>query len=171
MILVPRLVAGGEEGLVGQAFLGHRTTEKDEEEEDVSCEVDNVMEDMDDMNGAEGELTEDQATGVSGSGKVPVDKKEMKLERERRRLENAVRKLTINKEKSIDHKGDLENSAQLLNDARRINDKSNVHISDLDALKARILSSTNIDEVLKSVRSCPELQMKISDNEQSKIFE
>ena len=67
------------------------------------------------MNGAEGEVTKDlatedlatgdqatgdQATGVSGSGNVPVvDKKEMKLER----LENAVRKLTINKEKSIDH--------------------------------------------------------------------
>ena len=98
-------------------------------------------------------------------------KKESKLDKERMRLENAVRKLTLNPDKKVDHESDLKESAQLLNEARNMLDNTNIETVDLDAFKASLLASRNIQEVLQSLKSCPQLQLKISSLEQSKLLE
>ena len=99
------------------------------------------------------------------------EKKNLKLETEKRRLEDAVRKLTLNPEEEVDHKRDLMKSAQLLNEARISFDQSDIETIDFNAFKSQLLSSSNIQDVLKSLKNCPEIQVKITDLEQSKLLE
>ena len=100
-----------------------------------------------------------------------IDKKDLKLENERRKLEKAVQKLTLNKTEEIDHQKDLEDSAKLLNAARSTFDRTDVEIENFSSLRAKLASSRNIQDILGTIRSCPELQFTLSEMEQSKILE
>ena len=100
-----------------------------------------------------------------------TEKKDSKLENERKKLEKAVQNLTLNKTEVIDHKKDLEDSAKLLNAARNSFDRTDVEINDFGSLKAKLASSRNIKDILGTIRSCPELQLSLSEMEQSKILE
>ena len=96
--------------------------------------------------------------------------KQTKLEREQLRIEKAVKNLTLDSNHQVDHKSDLKNCAKLLNGVRTGFNHLNVE-TNLDDLKSQIKASESVDEVLNTCRSFPEIRIKMSDLEQSKILE
>ena len=126
--------------------------------------------DMEEEQGSIGSIDEKEFRERKAE-ELQKEKKSLKLETEKRRLEDAVGKLTLNPEEEVDHKRDLMKSAQLLNDARISFDNSDIETIDFNAFKSQLLSSSNIQDVLKSLKNCPEIQVKITDLEQSKLLE
>ena len=98
-------------------------------------------------------------------------KKESKLNNERRRLENAVKKLTLDPKEKVDHHIELGKSAELLNATRNKSDSSGIETVDFVALKSNLLSTKNTQEILKSLKLCPQIQVQLADLEQSKLLE
>ena len=98
-------------------------------------------------------------------------KRDVKLENERRRMENAVEKLTLNPDKKVDHRGNLAQSAKILNESRKSNGGGDIETFDFVSFKSSLLASQNIEQVLRSLKTCPQLQFKITNLEQSKLLE
>ena len=106
------------------------------------------------------------------TSKEEESEKQRKLKREQMKLERAVQKLTIDPSHQVDHEAELRTSAKLLNRIRLGVDKDlDVEITDMQSLRSQIVASDNVDEVLKTLRNFPEIQIKISKLEQSKILE
>ena len=98
-------------------------------------------------------------------------KRGLKLESEKEKLVKAVSKLTLNPHHKTDHRSDLVNSAKLLNDARNKLDDNDIEDVDLERFKSNIRGARNIPEVLQSLKAFPQLQIQISELEQSKLLE
>ena len=91
------------------------------------------------------------------------------LESEQLKLEQSVKKLTIDNKNKVDHREALDNAAKNLNVARRtVAEKDGVN---LENLKARISSSSTTEEFLKIVSRSTEIQRIITNIEHSKILE
>ena len=91
------------------------------------------------------------------------------LESEQVKLEEAVKKLTINNRNKVDHREALADAAKNLNVARKtVAEEDEVN---LEHLKARVSSSSTPEEFLKIVSRSIELQRIITNIEHSKILE
>ena len=103
--------------------------------------------------------------------KTLEERKISHLENEERKLVDAVKKLTLNREDVIDHREALNEAAKHLNEVRGCLGETDLQNIDLDAFKSKIYASKTANELVLIINSCTELQQKISSLEQSKILE
>ena len=98
-------------------------------------------------------------------------KRDLKLESEKEKLASAVRKLTLNPYRKVDHEGDLINSAKILNHARNKLGSADLETVAFERFKANIMEAKDTEDVLLSLKAFPELQIQMSELEQSKLLE
>ena len=98
-------------------------------------------------------------------------KKDDKLNVERVKLVNAVKKLTVRKEDVIDHQKALFETAQVLNSRRKNLEDLDLDDINLEDLKAKIDASENFEELLLILNGSSLIQKKLSMIVQSRILE
>ena len=97
------------------------------------------------------------------------DKKEMILSAARKKLESAVKKLTINDENPVNHKQALLDTVKLLNKKRMKSE--DVDWSEMKILKRKIDASTSVDDLILVLTGSPLIKDKLSSVAHSKILE
>ena len=99
-------------------------------------------------------------------------KKAIRLEGERRKLEQAVKKLTLLDNKNeVDHQEALANTAQSLNHVRNAVEDLDLSEVELNNLKLKISVTEDPEEMIQILRSNSKLKMMISDIDHSSILE
>ena len=98
-------------------------------------------------------------------------RKEAQLNVERIKMENAVKKLTLNKDDAVDHKKVLIETAKVL-ESRRMN-VENLDLGDLnfENIKAKVDASKNCEELILALNSSSLIQKRLSELIQSKLLE
>ena len=109
--------------------------------------------------------------GVEEVGEVSEErvKKEMILRAERKKLESAVKKLTINDETPVNHKQALLDTVKLLNKKRMKSE--DVDLAEMKILKKKVDASTSIDDLILVLTGSPLIKEKLSSVAHSKILE
>jgi hypothetical protein len=98
-------------------------------------------------------------------------RKEAQLNVGRIKMENAVKKLTLNKDDAVDHKKVLIETAKVL-ESRRMN-VENLDLGDLnfENIKAKVDASKNCEEIILALNSSSLIQKRLSELVQSKLLE
>lgn len=93
-----------------------------------------------------------------------------KLEREQIRLADAVKKLTIDPEKQVDHNVELESAARKISEARASN-RGRDEGFDVQRFKVMLSDCENVDDMTKLIWKNPYFQRKFSHLFTSKLVE
>ena len=117
----------------------------------------------------------EEMDGEEDVGDIPQIKtreevrKETFIANEQRKLEEAVKKLTLTKNNAVDHKEALVEAAKSLSDLRK--NAGYLAPVGFEDLKSQISSSETPEDLVQILNSSSEVQQLITSNEHSKILE
>ena len=136
--------------------------EENKEFEDGGCEGYQCLKGRDDS-----DENEDLMEGRERQLKL---KKKNQVDNERKKLVQAVEKLTLNRNEAVDHAQSLAETSRILNEVRNdlAEDDQDIH---LGHIKSELDETETAEDLVRVINNCNALQRKLSSLEHSRILE
>ena len=96
--------------------------------------------------------------------------KRIRISKEQVKVGEAVKRLLVDPENKLDHKKSLLETSRLLESARK-QQKSEMETVDLLKIKKLLGDAFSVTDIVKALKLSPEVQVKLTELEQSKLFE
>ena len=97
-------------------------------------------------------------------------KKMNHVDNEKKKLAQAVEKLTLNRTEAVDHAQALADTSKILNDVRNNLADDELHVN-LGQVKSELDASETAEDLVRVINNCNALQKKLSSLEHSRILE
>ena len=92
------------------------------------------------------------------------------VDNEKKKLAQAVEKLTLNRTEAVDHAQALADTSKILNDVRNNLADDELHVN-LGQVKSELDASETAEDLVRVINNCNALQKKLSSLEHSRILE